>query len=147
MLPVFITASDQIDTLFTVDARVRKTIANSLQVSYFLCREVNLSVRESIEIWGEIFAAVSEKSIAFAELHRQEFEMLCQCVMGLVSFALLLWQAYNARVDSFVASCEKSPEEIIGESLEDLGVARVEMLRVFAVSFCESFTIEPLPES
>lgn len=145
MLPVIITASDRIDTLYTVDARVRSSIANALQVSYFIAREINLSVRESIEIWGEIFAAVSEKSAAFAELHRQEFEWLCQGVMGLISFALLLWQQYNSTVDAFVASCEKSEDEAIAESLEDLGIARVEMLRVFTAAFCESFAVEPAP--
>src|SRR3712207_679279 len=46
----------------------------------------------------------------------------------------------------FDGAIGKSPHAIV-EALEELGVAYVEQLRVFAGAFCEAFTVEPQPEA
>lgn len=144
MLPVIITASAHIDALYEVDANVRKSIASGLQSAYFLACDIDRSGKEAIRFWQSALPVVQGKFAAFGDLHKAEFQWLCESVMHLVSFTLIAWNLYVSKVDTFVESCEKSQEQIIEEQLEELGIATVEQIRVFATAFCQVFGAESL---
>lgn len=160
MLPAIITASDRIDALYTVDAQVRSSIAKGLQASYILACDIDRSGREAVRFWQEFLPALSntldedyrEAKWTLIELFDSivnevaiNVEVAKTFVMPVVEFAIAMWVAYNEQVDTLVASCEKTEEEVIAEQIEELGIAHVEMLRTFSLGFIEVFgAVEPV---